>query len=71
MDELLSERYANELEGSFRRYDRFVTTGSLPQLCYAGRMTHYLYEQGIRIFTYAKFARPWREQIQGNAERLA
>src|SRR3989337_411923 len=46
-------------------------TGSLQPWCYAGGMTHYVYEQGIRIFDYAKFAEPLREQIRGNAERLA
>ena len=71
MDELLSERYADELDGVLSCYDRIVITGSLQPLCYAGGMTHYVYEQGIRIFDYAKFAEPLREQIRGNAERLA
>jgi len=34
-------------------------------------MTHYLYQQGIRIFDYAKFAEPLRERIRENAEKLA
>lgn len=71
MNELLSERYANELDGVLNCYDRIVITGSLQPFCYAQGMTSYLYRQGIRIFDYAKFAEPLREQIRVNAEALA
>ena len=71
MDELLSERYANELDGVLSCYDRIVITGSLHPFCYAQGMTHYLYQQGIRVFDYAKFAEPLRERIRENAEELA
>jgi hypothetical protein len=71
MDELLSERYGNELDGVLSCYDRIVITGSLQSFCYAQGMTHYLYQQGIRIFEYAKFAEPLRECIRENAEALA
>lgn len=71
MEELLSERYGNELDGVLSCYDRIVITGSLLPLCYAQGMTHYLYQQGIRIFDYAKFAEPLRERIRENAEALA
>jgi hypothetical protein len=71
MDELLSERYGNELDGILSCYDRIVITGSLHPFCYAQGMTHYLYQQGIRIFEYAKFAEPLREGIRANAEALA
>lgn len=71
MDELLSERYCEELDGVLSCYDRIVITGSLQPFCYAQGMTHYLYQQGIRIFEYAKFAEPLRECIRENAEALA
>jgi hypothetical protein len=71
MNELLSERYANELDGVLNCYDRIVITGSLQPFCYAQGMTSYLYRQGIRIFDYAQFAEPLREQIRENAEALA
>lgn len=71
MDELLSERYSAELDGVLSCYDRIVITGSLQPLCYAQGMTHYLYQQGIRIFDYAKFAEPLRDAIRANAEALA
>lgn len=71
MNELLSERYAHELDGVLNCYDRIVITGSLQPFCYAQGMTRYLYQQGIRIFDYAKFAEPLREQIRTNTEDLA
>jgi hypothetical protein len=71
MDELLSERYRDELDGVLSCYDRIVITGSLQPLCYAQGMTHYLYGQGIRIFDYAKFAEPLRECVRENAEAVA
>jgi hypothetical protein len=71
MDELLSERYAKDLDGVLSCYDRIVITGNLQFFCYAQGMTHYLYQQGIRIFDYAQFAEPLREQIRANAEALA
>jgi len=71
MDELLSERYGNELDGVLSCYDRIVITGSLQPLCYAQGMTHYLYGQGIRIFDYAQFAEPLRECVRENAEAVA
>jgi len=39
MDELLSERYSNELDGVLSCYDRIVITGSLYPFCYAQGMT--------------------------------
>jgi hypothetical protein len=71
MNELLSERCGKELDGVLSCYDRIVITGNLQPLCYAQGMTHYLYQRGIRIFDYAKFAEPLRERIRENAEALA
>jgi len=71
MDELLSERHCNELDGVLSCYDRIVIIGSLYPFCYAQGMTHYLYQQEIRIFDYAKFAEPLRDCIRENAEALA
>ncbi len=71
MDELLTERYANQLDGVLSCYDRIVITGSLMPFCYAQGMTKYLYQQGIRIFDYPRFAESLRERIQENAKALA
>jgi hypothetical protein len=71
MDELLSERYCKELDGVLSCLDRVVVTGNIQPFCYAQGMTHYLYQQEIRIFDYTKFAEPLRERIRENAEALA
>ena len=71
METLLSERFAQELDGVLSCYDRVVITGNLDPLCYAQGITRYLYQKGIRIFDYAKFAEPFRERIRENAEKLA
>ena len=71
MDELFSECYAKQLAGVLSCYDRIVITGNLQPFCYAQGMTHYLYQQGIRIFDYPKFAEPLRERVRENAEALA
>jgi len=68
---LLTEFYRDKLDGVLSCYDRIVITGTLPQLCYAQGMTGYLYQHGIRIFDYARFAEPFREQLRHNAERIA
>jgi len=71
MDDLLSERYADQLDGILSCYDRIVITGSLMPFCYAQGMTRYLYQHEIRIFDYAKFAHSLRERVRENAEALA
>ena len=71
MEKLLSERYEQELDGVLSCYDRIVITGNVQQLCYAQGMTHFLYQKGIRIFDYAKFAEPLRERIRANTEKVA
>ena len=68
---LLTERYADQIDGVLSCYDRIVVTGTLPQICYAQGMTSYLYAHHIRIFDYARFAEPFREQLRKNAEALA
>lgn len=68
---LLTEKYADQLDGVLHCYDRIVLTGSLMPLCHAHGMTKYLNEQHIRIFDYAQFAQPLAAQLRANAEALA
>jgi hypothetical protein len=69
--ELLTERYADRLAGVLSCYDRIIITGTLPGACYAQGMTSFLYEKGIRIFDYARFASPLRDRVRDCAETLA
>ena len=67
----LLERYQDDIRGVISCFDRLIIHGSLPGFCYAAGMTSYLYRQGIRIFDYARFAEPLRDQIRENAQRIA
>ena len=69
--QLLTEKYAESLDGVLGCYDRIVITGSLAELCYAKGMTRYLYAHDIRIFDYAQWAEPLRDEIRANAEAVA
>ena len=68
---LLTERYSKQIAGTLSCYDRIVITGTIPQVCYAGGMTSYLYQHKVRIFDYAKFAEPLRNELRSNAEAIA
>ena len=68
---LLTETYEKEIAFTLSCFDRLIITGTLPEISYGAGMTSYLYEKGIKIFDYAKFAEPFREQVRANAERIA
>ena len=68
---LLTERYANVLDGVLYCYDRVILTGSLVPLSYARGMAGYLSAHDFRIFDYAQFAQPLRDAIRANAQALA
>lgn len=68
---LLPERYSDRIRGTISCLDRIVIQGTLPGLCFAEGMTSYLYAHNIRIFDYARFAEPLRDEIRATAERLA
>ncbi len=67
-EELLSEKYAEQMKGVLESYDRVIVIGYLGPLSYAQGMTNYLYGQSIRIFDYPQFAEPLRNEIK---ERMA
>ncbi|WP_299163574.1 MarR family transcriptional regulator [Accumulibacter sp.] len=71
MTEMLTDRYHERLAGTLSCYDRIVITGTLPGACYAAGMTSFLNARHIRIFDYARFAEPLREQIRAGAQALA
>jgi hypothetical protein len=69
--ELLTQRYSEKISGTLSCYDRIVITGTLPVLSNAGHLTAYMYQNNIRIFDYAKFAEPYRDELKQNAQRIA
>jgi hypothetical protein len=66
INELLPEKYRDQVQGVLECYDRIVITGHLFPLCYAHGATNYLYGQKVRIFDYAQFAEPLRDDINDN-----
>src|SRR5215211_3948694 len=68
---LLTDQYASKIAGTLSCFDRIVLTGTLPVLSNAQHMTAYLFQHNIRIFDYATFAEPYREQLKENAAQLA
>jgi len=68
---LLTEKYETEIAGLLHCYDRVIIRGYLQPLGYAKGMTKYLYQEGVRIFDYPKFAEPLRHEIRANAETMA
>ena len=69
--DLLTTRYRNKISGTLSCFDRVIITGTVPGICYSQGMTSYLYSKGIRIFDYAKFAEPFKEELRANAEQIA
>jgi hypothetical protein len=71
MTSQLEERYDDRIAGVLSCYDRIVVTGTLPTVCYADGMTHFLYRGGIRIFDYPAFAAKLRDRVRERAASLA
>jgi len=68
--ELLTDRYANKIAGTFSCFDRVIIQGTLPGLCYAEGMTGYLKFNKIRIFDYAQFTDKLRNELIINAKKI-
>jgi len=64
------ERYSANLHGVLSCFDRIIIVGTLPGACYAQGMTSFLYQQGVRIFDYPKFAEPLRDRIRARAHEV-
>jgi hypothetical protein len=65
------EQHRDEIGCVLSCCDRFVITGTLPDICRARAMAGYLGGHGTRLFDYAHWAEPLRDEIRANAERLA
>ena len=68
---LLSERYKDKIKGILSCYDRIVIHGNIPELCFDGGMTSYLYQHQVKIFDYPDWANTWREELRAHAEQIA
>jgi len=68
---LLTETYKKDIAFTLSCFDRLIITGTLPEISYGSGITSYLYQKGIKIFDYPKFAEPFKDSIRANAERIA
>ena len=69
--ELLTDTYKKDIACVLSCYDRLIITGTIPEISYSQGMTSYMYQKGIKIFDYPKFAEPFKDAIRANAERIA
>jgi len=69
--DLFTDRHSSKIRGSVSCFDRVVLTSTVPGICYADGMSSYLRANNIRIFDYAKWAEPLREEIRTNAQKIA
>lgn len=67
----LIKRLGKKVVGVLSCFDRIVLTGTIPEIRYAAGMEKVLRRNGIRIFDFAQWAKPFKEEIRDNAERLA
>src|ERR1035438_4371527 len=70
-EEGLLKRYADKIEGVLGCYDRVVVSGTLMQIAHPEAMSAALWRAGVRCFDLGQYVEPLREEIRGNAERLA
>jgi hypothetical protein len=69
--QLVTEEYADEIQGTLNCYDRVILRGNLQPLCYAKGMTGYLFKHKIRVFSYGtEFALPLRDMVRSNAQEI-
>ena len=52
---LITERYAEDIQGVLTCYDRMIIQGYVAPWSHSEGMTSYLYENHIKIFDYQKF----------------
>ena len=68
---LLTEKYADKINGTITCYDRIIIQGVIPNWSYPEGMTRYFYSKEMKIFEYSKFCQPLTEKVRENAERIA
>jgi hypothetical protein len=67
----LIKRFGEKILGVISCFDRVVLMGTIPEIRYAGAMEKKLRSQGVRLFDFKQWAKPFREEIRENAERVA
>ncbi len=68
---LLTDKYADKIYGTLTCNDRMIIQGYIAGWSYSEGMTGYLKANGIRIFDYSSFSKPFTEQVRQNAQQIA
>src|SRR5574342_651662 len=65
--ELLSQRYAEQIVGILGCWDRVIITGTLTDVCHAGAVEGWLRRDNLRCFDLKVFAEPLRNTVRDHA----
>ena len=65
------ELHKGQVGGFISCFDRVVITGTLPDICHAQAMAGYLSYNKFRLFDYARWAEPLRDELRKHAEKIA
>ena len=66
-----TKKYDKEIIGVISCYDRILLRGTLPSCCHSQAMENLLYNKGIRVFDYPKYAQSMRDNIRKHIENIA
>ena len=65
------ELHKDQISGVISCFDRVVITGTLLDICHAQAMAGYLSYNKLRLFDYARWAEPLRDELRKHAEKIA
>ena len=68
---LLTDKYADKINGIRICNDRVIIQGYIPEWSYVESMASYLKANNIRIFDFADFSQSLTEQVRADARRIA
>lgn len=70
LNEIIEEIFGDKIAYVLSCNDWLVYTTSISEISNCQGLTSYLYRNNVKIFDYTKFAEPFKEAIQANAERI-
>lgn len=68
---LLTERYKDDIVGTFCCFDRLIFQGCLNPVGNTDGMTAFFHQKNMRIFDYPLYAEQWTKQIRDHIKKVA
>lgn len=65
------ERHAEAILGIYSCFDRIIIQGTLPDIGHADAIGRWFQARQLRVFDFAEWAKPFRDQIRSQAESVA